>query len=104
VGEPDADAIAAAALDTPGVTGLNGGPALEFAAYLPGRRVAGVRLPGDRVEVHLTARYGADLSRLADAVRAAVSPVASGLPVEVHIEDLDLEDAAFIGSPGAARA
>ncbi len=104
MGEPDADAIAAAALGTPGVCGLHGGPALEFATYLPGRSVAGVRLPGDRVEVHLTARFGTELPRLADAVRAAVSPVAGGLPVEVHIEDLDLDDAAFIESPGAARA
>jgi len=94
VGEPDADAIAAAALATPGVAGLHGGPALEFAAYLPGRSVAGVRLPGDRVEVHLTARYGTVLPALADAVRAAVAPVAGGLPVEVHIDDLDLDDEA----------
>ncbi len=104
MGEPNADAIAAATLATPGVAGLHGGPALEFATYLPGRSVTGVRLPGDRVEVHVTARYGTELPRLADAVRAAVSPAAGGLPVEVHIEDLDVEDAAFIESSGVTRA
>lgn len=94
MGEPDADAIAAAALAVPGVTALHGGPALEFAAYLPGRSVAGIRLPGDRVEVHLTARYGSVLPSLAEEVRAAVAPLAAGLPVEVHIEDLATDDLA----------
>lgn len=104
MGEPDADAIAAAALATPGVASLHGGPALDFATYLPGRSVAGVRLPGDRVEVHITARYGAELPLLADAVRAAVTPVAGGLPVQIHIDDLDLDDDAVSTESGAARA
>ncbi len=88
--EPDADAIAAAALATPGVSALHGGAALEFAAYLPGRKVPGVRLPGDRVEVHVAALYGTVLPKLADDVRNAVAPVAGGLPVEVHVDDLDV--------------
>lgn len=104
MGEPDADAIAAAALAIPGVAGLHGGPALDFATYLPGRSVAGVRLPGDRVEVHLTARYGAELPLLAEAVRAAVSPEAGGLPVEIHIDDLDLGDDAAPAKSSAAGA
>lgn len=86
--DPDPDAIAAAALAVPGVAALHGGPGLEFAAYLPGRSVAGVRLPGDRVEVHVAAVYGTVLPRLAEAVQAAVAPAAGGLPVEVHIDDL----------------
>jgi len=89
---PDADAIAAAALAVPGVGGLHGGPAQEFAAYLPGRTVAGIRLPGDRVEVHLSARYGTVLPDLAELVRTAVTPFAAGLPVGVHIEDIRLDD------------
>ncbi len=67
---------------------------MEFAAYLPGRSVAGVRLPGDRVEVHVTAFYGTVLPRLAEELRAAVTPVADGLPVEVHIDDLEVAGAA----------
>ncbi len=89
MGEPDADAIAAAVLATPGVTALHAGGAQEFVAYLPGRRVSGVRLPGDRVEVHLAARYGMVLTDLADEVRSAVEPLTDGLPVEVHIDDID---------------
>ena len=88
--DPDADAIAAAARAVPGVSALHGGPGLEFAAYLPGRRVPGVRLPGDRVEVHVAALYGTVLPRLAEEVRTAVAPAAGGLPVEVHIDDIDV--------------
>ena len=91
MGDPDADAIAAAALACPGVTGLHGGPLNEVAAYLPGRMVAGVRLAEDHVEVHVVARYGTVLPTLAEEVRTAVTPAAGGLPVEVHIADLDID-------------
>ncbi len=93
MGDPDADAdaIAAAALACPGVSGLHGGPLNEVAAYLPGRTVAGVRLAEDRVEVHIVARYGTVLPALAERVQAAVTPAAAGLPVEVHIADLDVD-------------
>lgn len=91
MGAPDADVIAAAAMAVPGVSALHAGAAQEFVAYLPGRRVGGVRLPGDRVEVHLAAFYGTELTGLAEDVRAAVAPLAGGLPVEVHIDDIDVE-------------
>ena len=91
MGDPDADAIAAAALACPGVSGLRGGPLNEVAAYLPGRTVPGVRLAEDRVEVHVVARYGTVLPTLADRVRTAVTPQAGGFPVEVHIADLDID-------------
>ena len=91
MGDPDADAIADAALTCRGVVGLHGGALNEFAAYLPGRTVAGVRIAEDRVEVHVVARYGTVLPALAEEVRTAVAKVADGLPVEVYIDDLDLD-------------
>ncbi len=102
MGDPDADAIAAAAVACPAVSAMHGGPVNEFAAYLPGRTVAGVRLAEDRVEVHVVARYGAFLPALADEVRSAVIPVAGGLPVEVHIDDIDIP--ADLDRTEAARA
>ena len=93
MGEPDADAIAAAALACPGVARLHGGTLNEFAAYLPGRSVAGVRLAEEHVEVHVVARYGTVLPSLAEEVRAAVLPLAGGCPVEIHIDDIgDIDD------------
>ena len=107
--DPDADAMADAALACPGVAGLHGGPLNEFVAYLPGRTVAGVRIAEDRVEVHVVARYGTVLPSLAEEVRAAVAKGADGLPVEVYIDDLDLDpmavpEAATEASTGGARA
>jgi uncharacterized alkaline shock family protein YloU len=93
VGDPDADAIAAAALACSGVAGLHGGPLNDVAAYLPGRTVRGVRLAQGWVEVHVVGRYGTNLPAVAEEVRAAVTPAAGGLPVEVHIDDLDIEPA-----------
>lgn len=88
---PDPDALAEAARACAGVAGLHGGPLHEFAAYLPGRVVPGVRLAEDRVEIHIVAQYGSDLLAMAETVRAAAAPLADGLPVEVHIDDLDLD-------------
>ena len=100
---PDPDAIAAAALACPGVAGLHGGALNEFAAYLPGRTVAGVRLAEDRIEVHVVARYGSVLPAVAEEVRSAVVPHAIGLPVEVHIDDLDIDADADADADGAAQ-
>jgi uncharacterized alkaline shock family protein YloU len=104
VGEPDADAIATAALACAGVVGLHGGPRNEFAAYLPGRTVAGVRLADDHVEVHVVARYGSALQPLADEVRTAVTPLSGGLPVEIHIDDIDIDRGGTIDVTEPARA
>ncbi len=103
MGDPDADAIAAAALACPGVAGLHGGPLNEFAAYLPGRTVAGVCLGEERIEVHVVARYGAVLPALAERVRTAVTPVAAGRPVEVHIDDLEIDPGPSSQAAEAAR-
>ncbi len=101
--DPDPDAIAAAALACAGVSRLHGGIGHEVAAYLPGRTVPGVRLAEDRVEVHVVARYGTVLPDLAEKVRAAVIPAAGELPVEVHIDDLDVEPA-LTGPGGGSGA
>lgn len=90
---PDADAIAAAALQSPKVAAMaGGGLAGEAATYLPGRRVIGVRIDDDHVEVHVVARWDAVLPDLADGVRQAVAPVADGRSVSVHIDDIEIPD------------
>ena len=83
------DRIAAAVTACPGVGGLPEGP---VATYLPGRTVPGVSLDSRRLRVAIRARYGCRLPDVADRVRAAVAPFAGGLPVQVDIEDVDIED------------
>ncbi len=90
----DPDAVSTAALSCPQVARLSGGFAGEVATYLPGRRVSGVRLTDDEVEIHIVSRWGLNLPEVADAVREAVRPVAGGLRVSVYVEDIEVPDEA----------
>lgn len=82
-----ADLVAAAALAVPGVAGLHTGAFGEVATYLPGRRVNGVRVREDLVEVHVCVVHGISVLDTARAIRAAVAPVVD-TPVLVAIEDV----------------
>jgi uncharacterized alkaline shock family protein YloU len=86
----DLEAVAAAALGCPLIAGLTGGRLGEIATYLPGRRVVGVRELDGTVEVHVVARWGTPLPKVADVVRAAVAPHAGGRPVSVFVEDIEV--------------
>ncbi|GAA2023152.1 hypothetical protein WDZ16_02660 [Pseudokineococcus marinus] len=92
VEEPtDADRVRAAVLAAPGVVDLHGGPLGEVGTYLPGRRVAGVRLgDGSRpTEVHVVASTAAPLAQTAAAVHAALAPLAALTgPVHVVVGDV----------------
>lgn len=72
-----AELVAAAATAVPGVLRLHAGPLGEIGTYLPGRRVAGVRLrPGTPAEVHVVVALDADLRAVAADVHRAVQAVA----------------------------
>jgi hypothetical protein len=86
----DLEAVAAAALGCPLIAGLAGGRLGEIATYLPGRRLVGVRELEGTVEVHVVARWGTPLPRVADVVRAAVAPYAGGRPVAVFVDDIEV--------------
>ena len=79
--------IAAAALSVVGVADLHGGMFGEIGTYLPGGRVAGIRIAGGRVEVHDTLYWDYPVRATADAVRSAVEPLVDQ-PVCVTVEDL----------------
>jgi uncharacterized alkaline shock family protein YloU len=81
------EVIAEAVLATAGVAGLHGGMFGEAATYLPGRRVSGIRIGDDGVEVHVTLVAGSPIRETADAIRSAVAPLSSG-PVHVTVEDV----------------
>jgi uncharacterized alkaline shock family protein YloU len=88
---PDADAVAAAVASCPSVVGLSGGFAGEIATYLPGRRVSGIRTNPDSVEVHVIAKYGAELHQVESQVRGAVT-AAVGEAVRIDVVLADVED------------
>ncbi|WP_018180709.1 hypothetical protein [Jongsikchunia kroppenstedtii] len=98
-----AERIAAAVAAVPGVAGLHGGQFGEIGTYLPGRRVAGVRLTADRCEVHISvqmhtdpdidgpASAGESVLDMADRIRRTASAIVD-LPVDVVIEDLTIQE------------
>jgi len=85
---PDADAIAVAVSAAPGVAALSGGRFGGVGTYLPGRRVTGVVIGDDDLEVHVVGRYGVPVDQIAADVRRAVEPYAGDRTVHVIIEDL----------------
>ena len=88
----DTDAVVAAVENLDVVDHLTGGDHGEVATYLPGRRVHGVRMNDDRVEVHVALRLRPDLVAAAEDVRAAVRTVAAGADVDVFVTDVVLHD------------
>ncbi|MFY2790158.1 Asp23/Gls24 family envelope stress response protein [Rhodococcus sp. KRD162] len=79
--------IADAVLAIDGVVGLHGGMFGEAATYLPGRRVAGIRVGDGGTEVHVTLQFGVSVRETADAVRNTVAAMIDG-PVHVTVEDI----------------
>lgn len=79
--------IADAVLAIDGVVGLHGGMFGEAATYLPGRRIAGIRIGEDGTEVHVSLEFGVAVRETADAVRRTVATMVDG-PVHVTVEDI----------------
>ncbi|MFC4950206.1 hypothetical protein [Pseudonocardia sp. GCM10023141] len=84
--------VAAVVTAHPAVAGLHGGPFGAVATYLPGRRLAGVRVgaTGEPVEVGVVLRLGAPIPDVVRALRTAVAPLVGGVPVDITVEDIEL--------------
>jgi len=85
----DPDTLAALVTSCPAVAGLSGGPFGGAATYLPGRKVAGVQISADTVEVHVVAAYGATVAVLAGQVRQVLTGQVMGRGVDIVVEDLE---------------
>lgn len=83
-----ADRLAAAVLAVPGVAALHPGMFGEVGTYLPGRRVAGIRITDSVVDVHIVVVFGVAVRDTAAAVRATVSALHPGVEVNVTVEDV----------------
>jgi hypothetical protein len=87
-----AEAVAEAVLAVPAVARLHQGTFGEVGTYLPGRRVPGVRIRPDGVEVHVVVERAVldrrvPLPVVAEEIHRAVAARVPG-PVHVYIEDL----------------
>ena len=88
----ESDAVAAAVLGCPAVASLHSGGFRGIATLLPGRRVEGVRLGDDRVEIGVVAAHGPPIIAVVDQIRAAVAPLVGGRRIDVHVHDLQLPE------------
>jgi hypothetical protein len=88
----EAAAVAAAVLTCPAVVAQHGGRLGQLTTFSPGRRVEGVRIGDDRVQVGVVATYGLPVGLVADRVRTTVVPRACGRRVDVHVADLLLPE------------
>jgi hypothetical protein len=86
--ETVAESVATIVSAHDGVARLAAGRFGEVATYLPGRRITGVRVSDDDVEVHIVAR-NVPLPRLGRDVSAAVAAVAGPRRVTVFVDDID---------------
>ncbi|MDN5919247.1 MAG: hypothetical protein L0I76_29830 [Pseudonocardia sp.] len=88
--------VAAAVLGHPAVIRLDGGPFGSIASYLPGRRLAGVRVgTGEEpTEVAVVVRLGHPFPGLADEIAGRVRSVLGPVGVEVTFSDVGAADAA----------
>ena len=84
------EAVGAAVERCEGVASLSAGPLGGFGTYLPGRRVAGVKVDGDTVELHVVARWGLAIPEIAAQVRALVLSLVGGRSVDVVVDDVTL--------------
>jgi hypothetical protein len=85
----DVDAVVAAVQRCPSVSGLSAGPVGVVATYLPGRRVPGVRVVDDRIEVHVVARWETTAATVDKEVRDVLAPMAADRQVDVAIDDIE---------------
>jgi hypothetical protein len=84
-----ADDIAALVLAVPDVVRLHAGRFGEVATYLPGRRVTGVKLGDDQIEVHVVVAGQQPVRETAQLIHAAVATLV-GTPVHVYVEDVTI--------------
>ena len=88
----DIDALHTAVAACPDVSGL-GSPGLAgLTTYLPGRRIAGLRISPDLLELEVVAAWGASVADIAAQIRSAVSGLVAGRPVNITVADIDVPD------------
>jgi hypothetical protein len=84
----DVNDIQAAVLGCPGVAGLGSGTIGELATYLPGRRLPGIRVTPELVELEICAAWGPSAKLIAGQIWAALAAVVTDRPIEIVITDI----------------
>ena len=86
------DALAGLVGACPSVARLGSPRPGGTTTYLPGRRVAGLRISPDRIDVEVVARWGFSAADVAADIRRAAATVAPGRRVDLTIADVELPE------------
>lgn len=86
----DVDAVYTAILGCPGVAGLGSGQIGAMTTYLRGRRLPGIRVTSEAIELEVRMAWGASAAEIGTAIGRAVQPLAPAHRLEVSVADIEL--------------
>jgi hypothetical protein len=89
VDEVDVDVVHDTVLACPGVAGVGSTLPGALATYLPGRRVTGIRVNPDSIELEVCTRWNASAAHVGAALQAALKKQAAGRRIDVTIVDIE---------------
>ena len=87
----DVDAVHDAVAACTGVAGLGTSLPGSTATYLPGRRVPGVRVSPDAVELEIRAAWDSSAPQIFAEIKQALAVLAPGRRIDVTIADIERE-------------
>jgi hypothetical protein len=92
VDEVDVDVVHDTVLACPGIAGVGSTLPGALATYLPGRRVTGIRVNPDSIELEVCTRWNASAAQVGAALQAALKKQAAGRRIDVTIVDIELPE------------
>jgi hypothetical protein len=84
----DIDAVHRAVAACAGVSSVGSGSVAALTTYLPGRRVPGVRINPDSVELEIVAEWGSTAAGVSNEIRQALVGLTNGRPIDITIADI----------------
>ena len=84
----DVDAVATAVRSCAGVDDLDAGQLGSVTSYLPGRKVAGIKVATDRVTVQVRSRWAIPVAAVGEQIRAAVTPLVAPRVLDIVVSDI----------------
>ncbi len=88
----DVDALHDAVLAYPGIAGIGSSLPGALATYLPGRRVMGIRVTADVIELEVRTRADAAALHVGAGLQADLKQQAAGRRIDVTIVDIELPE------------
>lgn len=85
----DVDAVHDAVAACTGVAGLGSGRPGSSATYLPGRRVPGVRVSPEGLELEIRAAWDSSAPQIFAEIKQALAAIAPGRRIDVTIADIE---------------